>query len=314
MPLAEPTPATLANPVLRYFFATRPPFLSVTLCAALIGIANAYFHGSGISMLSATVTVVFALVAHAGINVLNDYYDELNGTDRINKERVFPFTGGSRFIQNGVLTLRETGIFGAGLMGLAAAGGLWLTLRSGPGLLLIGAAGMLIGWTYSAPPLMLNSRGWGEACVATGFALIAIGADYVQRQSFSITVVQTVLAYALLVMNILFINQFPDYRADRAAGKHHWVVRLGPARARWAYLVVAVTAYAFFGATVAGGRLPLPALIALLPAVLSLQAGVDLLKHAAQPRQLEPAIKMTIAAACAHGLLLAAALMWSVPR
>jgi len=113
------------------------------------------------------------------VNVLNDYYDALIGTDAINTERVFPYTGGSRFIQNGVLTLRETGIFGAGLMGLAAAGGLWLTLRSGPGLLLIGAAGMLIGWTYSAPPLMLNSRGWGEACVATGFALIAIGAGKV---------------------------------------------------------------------------------------------------------------------------------------
>jgi 1,4-dihydroxy-2-naphthoate octaprenyltransferase len=314
MPLTEPTPAALANPVLRYFLATRPPFLSVTLFAALIGIASVYFHGSGISVLSATVTVLFALVAHAGINVLNDYYDELNGTDRINTERVFPFTGGSRFIQNGVLTVRETGIYGAVLMGLAAAGGLWLTLRSGPGLLLIGAAGMLIGWAYSAPPLKLNSRGWGEACVVAGFALIGIGADYVQRQSFSMTVAPAVIPYALLVMNVLYINQFPDYQADRVAGKHHWVVRLGPVRARWGYLVVAVTAYVFSGAAVAVGRLPLAALIALLPAVLSLRAGVDLLRHAEQPRQLEPAIKMTIAAACAHGLLLAAALLWSAPR
>ena len=313
MPLTEPTPAALANPILRYFLATRPPFLSVTVFAALIGIANAHYHGSGISMLSAMVTVLFALFAHAGINVLNDYYDELNGTDRLNTERVFPFTGGSRFIQNGVLTLRETGTFGAVLMALTVAGGLWLTLQSGPGLLTIGAAGMLIGWAYSAPPLKLNSRGWGEACVATGFALIAIGADYVQRQTFSMNVVQAVTSYALLVMNILFINQFPDFKADQAAGKHHWVVRLGPERARWGYLVVAITAYGFFAATVAAGRLPLPALFALLPAALSFRAGVDLLKHAAQPRLLEPAIKMTIAAASAHGLLLAASLFWAAP-
>jgi 1,4-dihydroxy-2-naphthoate octaprenyltransferase len=35
------------------------------------------------------------------VNVVNDYYDHLNGTDAANVERIFPFTGGSRFIQNG---------------------------------------------------------------------------------------------------------------------------------------------------------------------------------------------------------------------
>ena len=311
MPLAEPTPAALTNPLLKYFLATRPPFLSVSVFAALIGIASVPYSGVGISVPSAALTILFALVAHAGVNVLNDYYDELNGTDRINTDRVFPFTGGSRFIQNGVLTVRETGVFGSVLMGLTVVGGLWLTLRSGGGLLLIGAAGMLIGWAYSAPPLRLNSRGWGEACVATGFALIAIGADYVQRGAFSTVVVTAVIPYALLVMNILYMNQFPDYRADLAAGKHHWVVRLGPARARWGYLLIAAVAYAFLGAMVAVGRLPLLSLAALLPAALSLKAGTALLNHAAVPQRLEPAIKMTIAAASAHGLLLSAAMFIS---
>jgi len=311
MPLAEPTPAALTNPLLKYFLATRPPFLSVSVFAALIGIANARYSGVEMSMLSAALTILFALVAHAGINVLNDYYDELNGTDRINTDRVFPFTGGSRFIQNGVLTVRETGVFGAVLMGLTVVGGLWLTLRSGRGLLLIGAAGMLIGWAYSAPPLKLNSRGWGEACVAAGFALIAVGADYVQRGAFSTLVITAVIPYALLVMNILYINQFPDYRADLAAGKHHWVVRLGPALARWGYLLIATVAYVFLGAMVAAGRLPLLSLAALLPAALSFTAGTALLNYAAVPQRLEPAIKMTIAAASAHGLLLSAAMFVS---
>jgi len=313
MPLAEPTPAALTNPLLKYFLATRPPFLSVSMLAALIGIAGAPYGGVDISVPSAALTVLFAMVAHAGVNVLNDYYDELNGTDRINSERVFPFTGGSRFIQNGVLTLRETGVLGAVLMGLTVAGGLWLTLHSGSGLLLIGATGMLIGWAYSAPPLKLNSRGWGEACVVAGFAVIAIGSDYVQRGAFSTVVLTAVIPYALLVMNILYINQFPDYRADLAAGKHHWVARVGPARARWGYLVIATTAYVLLLATVATGRLPLLSLAALLPAVLSFRAGTALLNHAAVPQRLEPAIRMTIAAALAHGLLLSAAMLLSAP-
>lgn len=311
MASAEPALSALPNPLLRYFLATRPPFLSVTFFAALIGIACANYGGLDVANLPAIVTVVFALVAHAGINVLNDYYDELNGTDRINTERIFPFTGGSRFIQNGVLTLRQTGIFGATLLGVVIIAGLWLTQHSGPGLLLIGSAGMLIGWAYSAPPLKLNSRGWGEICVAAGFTLIAIGADYVQRGGYSILTLYAVIPYSLLVTNILYINQFPDYRADLAAGKHHWVVRLGLERARWGYVVIAVAANAWLGAVVGSGHLPGLALIALLPAVLSFKAGAILLKHATHPRQLEPAIKMTIAAASAHGLLLAVAMFVS---
>jgi len=50
---------------------------------------------------------------------------------------------------------------------------------------------------------------------------------------------------------------------------------------------------------------------ALLPAALSFKAGTDLLNHAAVPQRLEPAIRMTIAAALAHGLLLSAAMLAS---
>jgi 1,4-dihydroxy-2-naphthoate octaprenyltransferase len=52
---------------------------------------------------------------------------------------------------------------------------------------------------------------------------------------------------------------------------------------------------------------------ALLPAALSFKAGTDLLNHAAVPQRLKPAIRMTIAAALAHGLLLSAAMLISAP-
>jgi hypothetical protein len=55
MRAAEPTLATLSNPVRRYFFATRPRFLTITLLAALIGLATAF--GSGIILNAATASV-----------------------------------------------------------------------------------------------------------------------------------------------------------------------------------------------------------------------------------------------------------------
>ena len=309
MPPAEPTLAALPNPVLRYFLATRPPFLSVTLVAALLGLATAWQSALPIHAATAFVTVAFALIAHAGINVLNDYYDALNGTDAINTDRVFPFTGGSRFIQNGVLSLNETATFGALLLVLVALAGLWLTAVSASGLVYIGAAGLFIGWAYSAPPLKLNSRGAGEICVWAGFALIAVGADFVQRGSFSPLPLIAATGYALLVTNILYINQFPDRKADETAGKRHWVVRLGAERARWGYGLIAIAAYGFVLGAIVSGVLPWLALVALLPATLSARAARDLLRHAESPGQLAAAIQMTIAAATLHGLLLAVAMV-----
>ncbi len=266
MPPAEPTLAALSNPALRYFLATRPPFLTVTLFSCLIGLATAYASGLALDPVTAVITIVFALVAHAGANVLNDYYDAVNGTDAVNSERIFPFTGGSRFIQNGVLTMRETLVFGAGLMVVVFLVGLWLTFMSAPGLFWLGVTGLVIGWAYSAPPLRLNSRGVGEACIWSGFALIAIGADFVQRAGFSTFPVIAVTGYALLVTNILYINQFPDRKADESVGKRHWVVRLGADRGRWGYPVIAAAAYLWVALAVAFGMLPWPALIALVPA------------------------------------------------
>jgi len=81
MQSAEPTLAALSNPVLRYFLATRPAFLTVTLFACLVGLGAAACDAIALSPVKAAATLLFALLAHAGINVLKDYYDELNGTD-----------------------------------------------------------------------------------------------------------------------------------------------------------------------------------------------------------------------------------------
>jgi 1,4-dihydroxy-2-naphthoate octaprenyltransferase len=308
MPPAEPTLAALPNPVSRYLLATRPAFLSVTLFSVLIGLAGAYASGVALHAGLGVATLVFALTAHAGVNVLNDYYDALNGTDATNTERVFPFTGGSRFIQNGVLTTTDTAAFGAALFGVTLVAGVFLTALSGPGLLWIGLAGLVIGWAYSAPPLKLNSRGVGELCVAAGFALIAIGTDYVQRGGFAWMPVIASVSYALLVTNILYINQFPDRKADILAGKLHWVARLDVHQAKWGYVLIAALAYGWLSAAVVAGALPALAFVSLLAAALSTRAARDLLRFADRPARLVPAIPLTIAAACAHGLLLTIAL------
>ena len=304
----EPSPRKLARPLARYFLATRPPFLLVTAGSCLIGLATAFAGGVAVDPFLAAATLLFALLAHAGANTLNDYYDSVSGNDAANVERLFPFTGGSRFIQNGVLTERRMLALGTWLCGLTILGGLALMWVSGPKLLFYGAAGLLIGWAYSATPLKLNSRGWGEACIWVAWMIVAAGADYVQRGAPSAAPFIASSGFALLVTNVLFINQFPDRRADEAVGKRHWVVRLGPERAARVYPAIAIAANACVLAAVIAGSLPFPALAALAVLPLSLGAARQLQRHRHDVARLAPAIQASIAAALGHAVLLSAGL------
>jgi 1,4-dihydroxy-2-naphthoate polyprenyltransferase len=308
----EPTPEKLRAPAQRYLMATRPAFLTIALVGCLLGFASAVVGQVPFDFVAAVVTLLLAILAQAGVNVLNDYYDHLNGTDELNSDRLFPFTGGSRFIQNGVFTPRQTLAYGLALFAVVIAGGLWLIANAGIGLFWIGLAGLFIGWAYSAPPFKLNSRGLGEVSVMAGFLLIVIGADYVQRGDFAALPWIAGLPYALLTTNILYINQFPDRRADAAAGKHHWVVRLEPGQAAWGYVLILLLALAALIAGVALGHLPTLALLSALGMLPAIKASTLLRRFADQPAQLGTPIQLTIAAAHIHAALLAALLFLGI--
>ena len=279
----------------------------------MLGLASAIHSGVAIQVLTAVLAVLLALSVHAGVNVLNDYFDALNGTDAGNVERLYPFTGGSRFIQNGVLTLAQTMYFGYFLLASAMLGGLWLAFQVGYGLLLLGAIGMLVGWAYSASPLRLNSRGVGELCVLLGFLGIVVGTDFVQRRSFSYEPFIVGMPYALLVTNLLYINQFPDRKADAAAGKHNLVVRLPLNLAVWLYFLLAVLALLWIAAMICNGYLSELALLSALPLLLSARAFWLLRQFAAKPEKLLPAIKLTLASMLSHALLLTLIMLWNTP-
>lgn len=306
---AEPTRARLANPVLRYLLATRPAFLTITLAGCLLGFAVSAADGMVFHWARAALTLLLAATAHAGINVLNDYCDHLNGTDARNTQRLYPYTGGSRFIQNGVLSPLQVRAFAIALFGATIAGGVWLLAAAGTGLFWVGLAGLAIGWAYSAPPLKLNSRGVGELCVAAGFLLVVVGADYVQRGAFALRPWLAGAPYALLVTNILFINQFPDREADRASGKLHWVARLAPSTAVWGYALILLLAGLGLAGGIVSGRLPAVAAGAFVAWIPAMLAWRQLRRYANVPERLAPAIRLTLLAAHVQPLLLAAMLL-----
>ena len=311
VPPTEPRPELLPNPLARYVLATRPGFLLAGMMPVFIGVAAAAGSGTRIHVMLVALTVVGALLVHAAVNVLNDYYDALNGTDEINTGRIFPFTGGSRMIQNGVFSAGQMAGYGACLLLVTVLLGLFLSFWAGPLLLWIGIAGIVLGWGYSAPPLQLNARGLGEISVAMGFGLlIPLGSYLVQAGRFDEVPLAAGLPYGLLVANLLYVNQFPDREADAASGKRHWVVRAGWRKGRWGYPLLAACSGLSLVLLVAQGTLPLVTLVALLALIPAAMAAPLVLRHAGQPGLLAPAIRLTIVAALSQGLLLSVTLAW----
>jgi 1,4-dihydroxy-2-naphthoate octaprenyltransferase len=289
--------------------ATRPAFLSVTLVGVLLGLCSAQSDEAFRSPLLAVITLIFALVAHAGANVINDYYDAISGCDAANVDRIFPFTGGSRFIQDGVLSTKQTALFGYTLLIAVIPAGLYLVSQTGIGLIYIGLCGLLTGWAYSAKPVALQSRGIGEIAIMVAWTLIVVGSDYVQRGHFALTPLLAGLAYSILVANVLFINQIPDRNADAIAGKRTLIVRFGTGISPWVSLILYSCASLVLVCTIFAHALPAATAIALGAALPASQSLRCLFLNATAPDYLGIAIPKTIQSCLVFGILLAVGLV-----
>lgn len=307
MQMASPTPPLSAALLWRM---TRPAFLLLTVVACLLGTATAA-TGGGVNGWLAAAATLLAVLAHAAGNVLNDLHDARNGADAANTQGIFPFTGGSRLIQTGTVTEGQTAALAWALLGVLVPAGLLLAARTGAGVLLLGVAGLLLAWTYSAPPLRLMARGLGEPAVACAWFLVVLGSDYVQRRQFVATPASAALSLALLVAALLLINGCPDAAADAQVGKRTLAVRLGPVGAAWAYLGLVLAAHGWLAASVGLRLAPAAALWGLVSLPLSLAAAALLRRHARQPRRLRPALALTVATTLLHGLGMAAGHAWS---
>jgi len=297
----EPTVTLLGGPGLgaalrRLLLATRPPFLTASAMPVVVGTAWGASQAGAVDWWPALCALIGVVLLHAAANVLNDVGDEIGGTDRLNSGRIYPYTGGSRFIQNGVLSVAQMRHWGIALLLLALLPGFALLAMRGPAILWLGAAGIVLGVAYSLRPFALASRGLGELAVALAFGLLpGVAAAWLQSGGVDVTGGWVVLPTTLWVTAILLINEVPDVEADAAAGKRTLPVRFGLTATSWIYRALQVGAVLALLVVVLRDALhPLVlALPALLAAVAWRQANAIVAPRAARPA-LRAAIESTL--------------------
>jgi 1,4-dihydroxy-2-naphthoate octaprenyltransferase len=297
---------------LRFFLATRLPFLTATLVPVGLGIAAAATQRR-FNLGLAALTFVGAVAVHLGLNVANDVFDATSGADDYNVNPTM-FSGGSRVIQYGLVSLRQMIAISAVSYAIAIAVGLYLASVAGWGLLWLGVAGVLISYFYTAPPLRLVHRGLGELATALGFGpIMVLGAYYVQTGHYAIQPLVLSIPVALLVMLILYANEIPDRVADARAGKRTLVVRLSPKVVIRGYSVAAAAAYLALVVGVVAGLLPWPTLLALLTVSLAVRTRRGLEQNYDDPYVLMGSLQNNVVLHFSTGLLLVAGTLLSLP-
>ncbi|MBI2832623.1 MAG: 1,4-dihydroxy-2-naphthoate octaprenyltransferase [Chloroflexi bacterium] len=293
-----------------WIMAVRPSSLTASMVPILLGTAIAWLTTGTLFGGLFLLTLLAGLLIQAGTNIFNDYFDHKSGNDEVNREFVRPFSGGSRVIQLGLLTPVEALVGAILLCSLSAAIGFYLTWARGPAILGLGMVGLLCGVFYTGG-FNWAKRGIGELLVGLNFGvLMTLGAYYVQAQSFSLIPVIASIPVSLLIIAVLYINEFPDYTADKQVGKNTLVVRLGRQRAVALYMAIMIGTYVSIIIGVAAGALPVAALLGMVTLPLAIRAIRYARAHHSSSFDLVPANALTVTGHLATGLLLTLAFVW----
>ena len=289
-----------------WFAEIRPPFLTASIVPVVLGAAVAWAETHSFLWDFFLLSLIAGCCLHIAANVANDYFDHLSGTDDMNVEFVSPFTGGSRMIQRGLLSPSEVLAESMAFLVIGGLIGLYLAVTRGMIILVLGLVGAASGFFYTAPPVRLVSRGVGEVFIGLNFGiLMTLGGYYVQTQALSPVPILPSIPVALLIVAVLYINEFPDYRADEAAGKRTLVVRLGRRRASKGYAVIMSAVYLSIALPAVAGWMTLYSLIALSTLPLSALAVRQALASYEKSFELVPANASTVLSHLLTGMFLA---------
>jgi len=295
----------------------RAPFFTGSAVPAVFGAAYAAYSGVPFDWPRFLLALFGAVLAHAGVNMANDYYDHLSGDDLLTPRT--PVSGGSKVIQEGLLAPKQVLVAATISLCLAAAIGLYLvflppplTPRPSPLVLVaVGLLGLFIAWFYAAPPVKLGHRkGAGEiACLLGCGPVIVSGAYVAQAGRLTWQAVLVGLPIGILMAMVLFINEFHDRDADGQVGKNTLVVVLGTrASARVLAWSLAATYLAIAGLVVFD-VLPLAALAAFLTAPLAVFAALRARRFHSDSARLLPANFAVIGTHLLTGVILTVALL-----
>lgn len=222
----------------------RAPFFTASIIPVLVGTSLAYSAANVFNPALFILAVIGMVALHAGANIANDYFDHTSGNDWLNKN-VTPFSGGSQFIQQGILSPQSVLIAAWIALSIGILTGIVIFLMTKSFFILVlGLIGLLGGYFYTASPVRLGYRGAGELVIGLLFGMLPVyGSYYLQTRTIDFVPFVPGIIVAMLIFLVILINEFPDASADSAVNKKTLVVILGDKMAAWIYRIVLLATF-----------------------------------------------------------------------
>ena len=279
------------------FLLSRIPFLSVVIAPYILGaLLASRFLGIFnwvVFLLGLFGCLVVQLIAHYNGEIYDLPEDRLSVT----LEKNF-FTGGSGVLVENLIPPKKVKNLIRAVFFLAMIVGLILQFyfKTGKWTLWLGSSGIICAYFYSKPPWRWVSRGIGEMLIVYAFGWLALNAGfYLQASRFDIMGTWICLPIACSVANIILINEYPDFPADKQVLKKNILVRIGKDKGAVLYAwLVACGAGALFLALAKG--LPTVSAVFYFPVlIISVSLAYQMLKGAYHDRKkLEKLCGLTI--------------------
>lgn len=276
-------------------------FIPLTIIMVSLGTAIAAYEGFfhlGYFILA----MIGSLLVHMTVNVINDYYDYVDGID-LQTQRT-PFSGGSGVLTAGLLRPKQA--FWFATICLLIAMGIGATFCFIRGWLLFPLL-LLAGFSAYFYNVYISKWLLGEVVAGLNFGpLLVLGSYFVQTGRYSLETLVASLAPGLLTANLLFLNEFPDREADQKGGRRHLVITMGKENARFLFVVFLVASYLCIIIGVITKMMPVITLIGLGTIGFGWKAAKGALKYYSDTHQLIPALGMNVITILGTQALLAA--------
>jgi len=195
-----------------WVIATRPWSFPASVMPILIMwgfLAYMGKHGTDVNWTNALLCLPLLVMAHAGGNMVSDYYDYTRKVDLKDSPN------GVTWIYDGTFAAKTILRYGICLLVLALPIGLYLLAHSSWTALWIGVAGMALATLYP----QMKAHALGDLNILVSFALLpAFGTAYVATNQYMPEALLTILPLGLLTVAILHANNTRDIDNDKRAG------------------------------------------------------------------------------------------------
>lgn len=210
-----------------WVLASRPKTLFASVSPIILGTALACSRGLGDGT-AAFAALIGAIFIQIGTNLANDYWDAKKGADRA--ERLGP----TRVTSGGLLKPRTVFLGMAFCFALACLAGVYLVVRAGWPIVVIGLVSICCGILYTAGPFALAYIGLGDVFTFVFFGLVATSGTYfVEAREFSTTSLVLGSMPGFYSVVLIALNNLRDRESDLLSNKKTLAVRFGSQFARW---------------------------------------------------------------------------------